>query len=90
MKVEVIIPDPVFHEAERAAERTGVSLDRYLSDALVLHFEDTFDGPQMTQELLTSLHRAEEDVDAGLGLTMAQVEKDLASKRAAWLLANPR
>jgi len=90
MKVEVIIPDPVFHEAERAAERTGVSLDRYLSEALVLHLKDTFDGPQITPELLTSLRRAETDIDAGLGSTMAQVEKDLASKRAAWLLANPR
>ena len=89
MKVEVIIPDPVFHEAERAAERTGVSLDRYFSDALLLHLEDGHDGPQMTPELLKSLRAAEADIDAGLGLTLTQMDEDLAAKRNSWLRANP-
>ena len=67
------------------ATESEVSFDRFVSDALVLHVEDATDGPQVTAELIASLRKAEADIDAGKGLTMEQVDKNLAAKRAAWL-----
>ena len=90
MRLEVIIPDQLFSEAQRMAEQTGVSLDRFVSEAVELHLGDEFCGPTPRPELISSLRKAEDDVRAGNGLTMAQVEESLAAKRAAWLQANQR
>lgn len=90
MRLEVTIPDQLYSQARRAADETGVSFDRFIADAVSLHVEEEREGPLPTPELIASLKKAETDVDAGNGLTMAQVEQSLATKRAAWLQANPR
>ena len=89
MRPEVNIPDQLYGQAQRVASEIGVSFDRFTADAVELHLEDACDGPKETPELIASLHKAEADIDAGKGLTMAQVDKSLAAKRAAWLQANP-
>jgi len=89
MRLEVTIPDPIFDQAQRAATASGVSIDRFLSEAVRFWFDDEPRGPIATPELIAALRKAEADIDAGKGLTMAQLDESLAAKRAAWLKANP-
>ena len=89
MRLEVTIPDPLFDQAQRVAVESGVSLDRFVSEAMELHLEDEPRGPVPTPELIAALRKAKADVKAGNGRTMAQVEESLAAKQAAWLQANP-
>ena len=90
MRLEVTIPDQVYSQAQRVAVESGVSFDRFVSDAVELHLDDEPRGPIPTLELIAGLRQAEADIDSGKGLTMEQVDKSLAVKRAAWLQANPR
>jgi hypothetical protein len=89
MRLEVTIPDHVYSEAQRAAVKSGVSLDLFVSEAMALYLDDEPRALVPTPELIAALRKAEADIDAGNGLTMAQVEASLAAKRAAWLQANP-
>jgi hypothetical protein len=90
MRLEISIPDPIYTDAQRVATELGVSFDRFVSEAVELHIDDEPRGPVPTRELIASLRKAEADIDAGKGRTMAQVEESLAAKKAAWLPANPR
>jgi hypothetical protein len=44
----------------------------------------------LTAEQVNIIERGRSDIRAGKGLTMDQVERDLAAKKAEWLEANPR
>ncbi|AIE85997.1 hypothetical protein [Fimbriimonas ginsengisoli] len=90
MRLEVTISDQLYSQAQRVAVEIGVSLDRFVSEAVELRLEDEPSGPKVTPELVAALRKAKADVEAGNGRTMAQVEESLAAKRAAWLQANPR
>ena len=90
MRVEVTIPDQVYSEAQRLAVESGVSFDRFISEAVELRLDDEPTGPVPTPELIAALRRAKDDVMVGNGRTMAQVEESLAAKRAEWLQANRR
>ncbi|RYZ72200.1 MAG: hypothetical protein EOP09_03555 [Proteobacteria bacterium] len=87
---QISIPDPFFAEATRRAKASGVSLERYVMDALRLHFEDEYDGPKATPELIATLRQADADIDAGKGLTMEQVRANLAANRTEWLQNHSR
>jgi hypothetical protein len=89
MRLEVSIPDQLVGQAQRAASEIGVSFDRFVTEAVQLHLEDEHPEPKPTPELIAKLRNAEAEIDAGKGMTMAQVEQSLAAKRAAWLQANP-
>jgi hypothetical protein len=89
MRLEITIPDPIYSNAQRVATEMGVSFDHAVSDAMEIYLADEYDGPEPTPELIASLRKAQADVKAGKGPTMAQVEESLAAKRAAWLHANP-
>jgi hypothetical protein len=89
MRLEISIPDPIFSNAQRVATEMGVSLDRFVSNAVEIMADD-YDGPDPTPELIASLRQAQADVKAGRGRTMAQVEERLAATKAAWLQANPQ
>lgn len=90
MRLEVTIPDQLFDQAQRVAVERGVSFDRFLSEAVEFRLEEEPAVPVPTPELIAALRKAEADIRAGHGLTMAQVEESLAERKAAWLQANPR
>jgi len=89
----VPLPDPLYIEAQRAAAASGVSLESFIVDAVQLHLNDE---PEEKRSLTLSDEQAKiielgrADIKAGKGLTMEQVEKKLAAKKAAWLQANQR
>lgn len=89
----VRLPDPLYMEAHRAASANGVSIESFVADAVQLHLHDEPDGNQrvvLTAEQVNIIERGRSDIRAGKGLTMDQVERDLAAKKAEWLEANPR
>jgi len=90
MRLEVTIPDQILSQAQHMALKAGVSFDQFITEAVELRLEDGYDGPIPTPELVASLRQAEGEIDSGKGLTMSQVDQNLAAKRAAWLQANQR
>ena len=89
----ITIPDHLYVEVQRAAEASGVSVDYFVSEALQLHLGDEhyeLDAPKLTPSQVAGGRKARASIAAGKGLTMAQVEQNLAARKAAWLQANPR
>jgi hypothetical protein len=89
MRLELNIPDPIFEEAVRVASENGVSVELFITESVELRLDEEPHGLPVTPELLVSLRKAEADIDAGLGLTMAQSEEKFRARRAEWLRANP-
>lgn len=85
----VNIPDPIFEEAVRVASENGVSVELFISESVELRLADEPEGLVLTSEQLASLRKAEADIDAGLGLTLAKSEERFHTRRAEWLRANP-
>ena len=40
MRVEVTIPDQIYRQVQRVVEESGVSLDRFISEAVENHLDD--------------------------------------------------
>jgi hypothetical protein len=87
----VSIPDPLYVEAQRAADATGISLECYVREAVELHLGDGPSEPEvlkLSPEQVAGLRTAQASIAAGKGLTVKQLERSLAEKKAAWLQAN--
>ena len=85
---EVRIPDQIYKQAAQAADAQHMSLEEFVAEAVQLHlYEEETDEPsvQLTREQIAIIRKSQAEIKAGKGLTMDQVEKRLASKKAAWL-----
>jgi hypothetical protein len=91
MRLEINIPD-----STRADIKVRLaSLTRRLSAEPNLVEKIDLDGPDdaaiqamFTPERLAIIDAADEDIRAGNGLTLGQLDARLAANRAAWLTAN--
>jgi len=90
MRLEVSIPHQIYRQAQRIAVENGVSMDRFVSDAMALHLDDNPEPPlKLTVEQIAAVRRSQAEIKSGSGRTLAQVEVSLAERRAAWLQAIP-
>lgn len=90
MRLEIIIPDTTRPELKAKL----ASLTRRLSERpeLVEELETGEDEAiqrMFTPERLAHIARAKAEIDAGHGLTLDQLDSELAANKAEWLLANP-
>jgi hypothetical protein len=86
----VTIPDPLYAEALSAAQASGVSLDRFVSEALQLHLGHTeLSAVRLSPEQVAIIRQSQADIRAGKGIPIAQVKAELIAERAEWLQANP-
>jgi len=88
---QIQLNDQLFEEARRRADDAGFpSVDEYIAEVLQQGFADqaeSFDH-LFTPERLAHIDRAAAAMDAGRGLTMEQVEAELAQRRTEWLARN--
>jgi len=90
---EVRLSDQLYQEAQRRAAEAGFpSVDDYVADVLQhdLHEQTENFDHLFTPERLAHIDRAATEIDAGKGLTLEQVDAELAKRRAEWLRQNPR
>lgn len=87
MRLDITLPDQLYSETQRAAIAAGVSVDRFIVEAIALHAKEE-SGPVATPELIASLHAAQAEIDAGQGLTIEEVRVELSAKRDEWLKKN--
>ena len=86
MRLEVTIPDQVYRQTQRIAVENGVSMDRFVSDAVALDLEDKPEPPlRLTTDQIAAVRRSQAEIKAGNGRTLAQVEESLAARKATWL-----
>ncbi len=87
----VLLPDTLYFEAQRAAEAAGVSVERFVRDAVQLHLHDEpgTGSLQLTREQVAVIRQSQADIKAGNGLTIEQVKAEWIEHRAAWIQANP-
>lgn len=82
------LPDPVYAEAQRAADAAGFSsLETYVVDLLAQGAEN-YDY-LFTPERLATIDRADAEVLSGRYRTVEQLDARLAETKAAWRKANP-
>lgn len=87
----VAIPDPLYAEAQRAAEAHGVSFERFVSEAIRLHIYDDLDEPgalELTDEQASMVRRTQLKVREGRYLSLSGAEERQTAARTAWLKAN--
>ena len=90
---QIQLNDQLYQEAQlRAAEAGLGSLDEYVADVWRhdLHEETENFDHLFTLERIAHIDRAAAEIDAGQGLTSAQVDADLAKHRDEWLRQNAR
>jgi hypothetical protein len=77
----------LYQEAQRRAAETGFeSVDEYVADVLRHDLEDGESLDHLfTPERLAHIDRAAAQIDAGLGLTVEQVNAELSKRRDEWL-----
>ena len=93
MMHHIQLNDELFEEAKRRAVAAGFqTVDEYVADFLQHDvYEESEDLDHLfTPERLAHIDRATAQIDAGRGLTPAQVEAELAKSRAQWLKQNGR
>jgi len=83
----VQLDSQLYQEAQRRATEAGFeSVDEYVADVLR---QDLGDGENLdhlfTPERLAHIDRAAAQIDAGLCLTVEQVNAELAKRRDEWL-----
>jgi hypothetical protein len=89
---QIQLSDQLFLIAQRRAAEAGFgSVDEYVADMLQHDLEDQSENFDhlFTPERLAHIDRAAAEIDAGLGLTLEQVDAELAKRRAEWLSQNP-
>jgi hypothetical protein len=89
----VPIPDQLYLQARQAAKATGQSLEMFVAEALQLRLNDDLSESQelrLTPDQVASLRIAQDGVKGGAGLTMQQVEENLAASMSEWRRANSR
>ena len=87
----ISLPEPLYLEAARAAKASGVSLERFIRDAVQLHLNDGFDQSRelkLTPEQVAIIRRSQAEAKAGNVFTSEQVRAELAADREAWLREN--
>jgi hypothetical protein len=90
---QIEISDHLYSEASRKAAASGLSIERFVAEAVRLHLHDDLtptEPVRLTNAQIAILRQAEADIDAGLGFTMKQVEDHLEPKKAEWRKANPQ
>lgn len=89
---QVQLSDQLYQEIQRRAAEVGyVNVDEYVADVLKHDLEDPENlGLLFSQERLAHIDRAAAQIDAGQGLTLAEVDAELARKKAEWLRQNSR
>ncbi len=87
----VQIPDPLYVEAQRAAEANGVTMERFVREALQLHLHDEPESRllRLTPEQVVIIRQSQAGIKAGKGVTIEQAKAELIAHRAEWLQANP-
>ena len=91
MRLEITIPDQLYSQAQHAAASLGLSVDRYMADALQVHLREEKHGPdalRLTSEQAAFIRKGQAEVKAGKFLTMEQVEERSAADTAEWLEEN--
>jgi len=84
----ISLPDPLYLEARRAAAASGLTVEAYVQEAVQLHLEE--DAPlRLTPEQIAIIAQAEADMDAGKGMSLEEVKKELAANRRSWQAARP-
>jgi hypothetical protein len=85
---QIELSDQLFAEAQRKAAAVGMSVDRFVADAVQLHLHEALDDTRsisLTSEQVATIRQSQAEIKSGKGLTMEQVDQQLAAKRAAWL-----
>jgi hypothetical protein len=88
---QIQLNDQLFEEARRRADDAGFpSVDEYIAEVLQQGFAGEAESFEhlFTPERLAHIDRAIASMDAGRGLTMEQVEAELAQRRTEWLARN--
>lgn len=78
------ISDPAYDTARFAAARTGRSVEAFIEEAVQRLAEE--EAPlKLTPEQVAIVRQSQQEIKNGKGMTMEQVEQQLAANKAAWL-----
>jgi hypothetical protein len=90
---QVNLEDQVYETAQRQAAAAGFdSVDDYFTDMVVNGVDDetsNFDH-LFTPERMAIIQAADAEIDAGLGLTIEEAEREFAKRREEWLRQHPQ
>ena len=88
---QVSIPDPLYVEAQRAAEANGVSVERFVREAVQLHLYDEAEtsARELTPEQVAIIRQSQADIKAGKGMAIEQAKAERMAHLEEWLQANP-
>jgi hypothetical protein len=81
------ISDSLYVEAQRAAAASGLSIEKFVAEAVRTRLhrgEDDLDH-RFTSEVIAALDRAAAQADNGQTITFDQYDAEFKSKREAWL-----
>lgn len=88
---EVPISDPLYVEVQRAAIAQGVSIERFVREAVQLRLADDLEQPQpfvLSEEQEAAVMEAQAEVKAGRYLTLDQLDAIHQANRARWISEN--
>ncbi len=83
---QISIPDPLYVEAQRVADANGVSLERFIREAVQLHRHDEpeLGTLRLTTEQVVLIRQSQADIKAGKGIPIEQIKAELIANRATW------
>ncbi len=86
---QINLNDRLYQDVQRRAAKAGfASVDEYVADLLQGDLEDENLDRFFTPERLAHIDRAAASIAEGHGLTMEQVDEELAKRREEWLRQN--
>ena len=87
MRLELSIPNTVYSQAQRIAKQSGLSVERFVLDALRLHMESAAGDEGavvLSPEQVAAVHAAQEDVKAGRVFTPSEIRAHFQAKHEGW------
>jgi hypothetical protein len=90
---QIRLSDQLYQEAQRKAAEAGfTSVDEYVADVLQHDLQEETENLDhlFTPERLAHIDLSAAEIDAGQGLSLEQVDAQLAKRRAEWLRQNSR
>lgn len=81
----IALPDPLYAEAQKAAALQGVSLERFVREAVRLYLKDESAALKLAPEQAESLRAAIAEADAGYVLTPSEAEAEHQAMRRDWI-----
>lgn len=82
---QVSIPDPLYAEAKRAAALQGVSLERFVREAVQTYLKDEPSLLKLAPEQAESLRAAIAEADAGHVITSSEAKAEHQAMRRDWI-----